>query len=123
MWSTQRLDNGDQYIPEVTRCADDIIDLAQEIVSSGHRERKFIVFPLFMAGFSSRSPVDRQEALDLLYAMEQDSIGKSFSAVRELLEITYERQDECMMRVGNSLDVDWLQIIAERGLQVVSARL
>ena len=93
MYSTQRT-TSHPLIHEVAQSAGEILRLAREIVSSDHLERKFIIFPLFMAGFVSRSEEERREILGLVRRMEEDSVGRSFVAVRQLLEIVYERQEK-----------------------------
>ncbi len=92
-------------------------------------ERKFIVFPLFMAGFVSKSRDERIEIVDLVKKMEEDSVGRNVAAARELLEIVYERQErrrEELKREGvdeGREDVDWVGVVGELGLQVVNCRL
>ena len=70
-----------------------------------------------MAGFVARREEDRSEILGLVKRMEEDSVGRNLAAVRQLLEIVYERQGET--RGG----VDWVGLIGELGLQVVNCRL
>lgn len=129
MYSTQRLLTPSSLIHEVSQCAGEILRLAREIVSHNHMERKFIVFPLFMAGFVSKSAEERAEIVDLVKKMEEDSVGKNVAAARELLETVYERQEhrrEELRREGvgdGREDVDWVGLVGELGLQVVNCRL
>lgn len=123
MWPTQRLESGSPIHPRVSRYAREILQLGREIIDNGHLERKFIVFPLFMAGFVSESMADREEALELLTALEQKTMGRVANASKSLLELVYERQEMSLQRGGNALDVDWVQIVVEKGLQVVNCRL
>ena len=139
MYPTQRLHHPSHTIPEVSQAAEEILRLGREIVASGHVERKFIVFPLFMAAFVNKSETERKEILELTRKMEEDSVGRNFIAARQLLEIVYERQnrrrEELKVqknRVGNEVledceeaveDVDWVGVIGELGLQVVNCRL
>ena len=128
MYSTQRT-TSHPLIHEVSQSAGEILRLAREIVSSGHLERKFIIFPLFMAGFVSHSEEERREILGLVRRMEEDSVGRNFVAVRQLLEIVYERQERRKRELreqgwrGGREDVDWVALIGEMGLQVVNCRL
>lgn len=99
MYSSQRhhhhLHHKSRQCVEIAQAATEIIELAREIVAHGHVERKFMVFPLFMAGVVSRSSGDlseRTEVLQLMRAMEQDSVGENVVAFRRLLEAVYERQ-------------------------------
>lgn len=129
MYSTQRFFSPSNRIHEVSQCAGEILCLAREIVSHNHMERKFIVFPLFMAGFVSKSQEEKEEIVQLVRKMEADSVGRNFTAARQLLETVYERQDcrRAELRrqgIGDGReDVDWVSLIAELGLQVVNCRL
>ncbi|MCJ1464059.1 hypothetical protein MMC07_002670 [Pseudocyphellaria aurata] len=123
MWPTQRLESGSPNHPKVSQYAREILQLGREIVDNGHLERKFLVFPLFMAGFVSESMADREEALDLLTALEQKTMGRVANASKVLLELVYERQQMRVRQGGNPLDVDWIQIVVEKGMQVVNCRL
>lgn len=123
MWPTQRLEYGHPNHPVVSQYAREILQLGREVIDNGHLERKFIVFPLFMAGLVSESTADREEALELLTALEQKTMGRVANASKLLLELVYERQEISSQRGGNALDVDWVQIVVERGLQVVNCRL
>jgi hypothetical protein len=123
MWASQQLETGAGDIPEVSQCVREIIELAREIISNGHLERKYIVFPLFMAGIAATSAADREQALEFLGIMEQDSVGRNMGATKHLLNAVYEKQREGFIRVGYALDVDWIQIVRDMGLQVVSCRL
>ena len=139
MYPTQRLHHPSHSIHEVSQSAGQILQLGREIVSGGHMERKFIVFPLFMAGFVNRYKAEKEEILGLVMRMEEDSVGRNMIATRQLLEIVYERQErrKGVLReerrsmglresegwdVGEE-DVDWVGMIGELGLQVVNCRL
>lgn len=129
MYSTQRLLSPSSFIHEVSQCRGEIIQLAREIVSHNHLERKFIVFPLFMSGFVAGTQDERMEILALMKKMEEDTIGRNGVAARQLLEIVYDQQDRRREELrregveGGREDVDWVSMIAELGLQVVNCRL
>ncbi|KAG8525405.1 uncharacterized protein KY384_009049 [Bacidia gigantensis] len=129
MYPTQSLYHHYQHIHEVAESAGLILKLGRDIVANGHMERKFIVFPLFMAGVVNQYPEEREELLGLLRKLEEDSIGRNMIATRQLLEIVYERrEDKQKARLGlrgevERCDVDWVGMIGELGLQVVNCRL
>lgn len=100
---------------ELSHSAHEIIQLTRSIISSGHHELRFAVFPLFMAGYVLPKP-DRELALGLMERMERESIGRNTRATRELLEEVYKREDED--RTGLS-GVDWISVLGERGLQLI----
>jgi len=145
MYPTQRSHNPSHYIHEVSQCGGEILRLGREIVSTQHLERKFVVFPLFMSAFVSKSRDDREETLELIRKLEQDSVGRNVIAARQLLEIVFERQEQRRQELrflrgvqegraegwGGQMgqgweeaeDVDWVGMIGELGLQVVNFRL
>jgi len=123
MWPTQRVDMGPGAEDEIAQCVSEVLHLANSIIGSHRLEQRFIVFPLFMAGFSSSSGEEKMLALDLMSAMEQESIGRNTRATRQLLQLVYERQNESLMRTGHSLHVDWIDTMMESGLQVVNCGL
>lgn len=123
MWPCQRLSVGGEPSPELTQSVGEILHLGREITTSGFILRKFMVFPIFMAGIATRSPVDQHLALKMLSMLEHKSIGKVMTATRQILEIVYERQREVIMQGGHPLIVDWIDLVAERGLQMIDARL
>lgn len=123
MYPSQLRDLSSSCRLEISNSIGEILALAREIVDNGHLERKFMVFPLFMAGFASDDANDKDGAMNLLMALEREAMGKVARASRDLLEIVYEKQNEEMSRVGHVLDVDWVQILVEKGLQIASCRL
>lgn len=125
MWPTQTSSN--PLPPFVETHAHSILSLSREIVSAGHLERKFVVFPLFMAGilfsscFSSESAAHRAETVKLLKDLERKTMGKIANASRLLLELVYEDVDRTN-GTGTRL-VDWVGLAKDKGLQVVNCRL
>ena len=123
MWTNQRLDSGPQTTQEMSQSVARILQLGLDITRNGFTERKFMVFPLFMAGIATINQSDHQQVISLLVAFENHSIGKAMVATRQILEIVYEKQREVMILGGNPLMVDWIDTVAERGLQMIDARL
>ena len=123
MYASQRIEigPGDEY--EIRQSARKILQFAHEKIISGHLEQRALVFPIFMAGFASTGAEDKTLAVELIRQMEKDSISSNTRATRELLEVIYERQDASFSRLGHSLDVDWIQVMLERGLKVVAIGL
>lgn len=125
MWPTQTFTN--PLPPFVKTHAYLILSLSREIVTAGHLERKFVVFPLFMAGilfsscYSSEFAAHRAETVRLLKDLERKTMGKIANASRLLLELVYEKIDRGK-GTGTRL-VDWVGLAKDNGLQVVNCRL
>lgn len=125
MWPTQTSTN--PLPPLVEAYAHSILSLGREIVIAGHLERKFVVFPLFMAGiffsssFSSEFAANRAETVQLLRDLERKTMGKVANASRLLLELVYEKADRGKVTATGL--VDWVGLVKDKGLQVVNCRL
>lgn len=61
-------------------------------------------------------------AMELMTSMEdeEDGLGRNAATARAILQIIYERQLERLMLVGHTLDVDWAELMAQEGLQMVN---
>ena len=123
MWSTQRLEMNQEDNGTVSQAAREIRQLAQEIGDQGFIERKFMVFPLFMAGIASKADHEQEHVLELISMFEQQAIGKVMAATRHLLSIVFERQKASVMMGMDAFAVDWINTVSERGLQMIDARL
>ena len=123
MWPRQRICMGDESTPELSQSVRTILQLGDEITTNGIDERKFMVFPVFIAGIATRVPDDRKLALKILSFLERNSIGKVMVATRRILQIVYEEQREVELQGGHPMDVDWVTTVARRGLQMIDARL
>jgi Fungal specific transcription factor domain len=120
MWPSQRLDTGPEYDGEIAQCVSEVLRIGDKIVSSEQYQLRFIIFPLFMAGVASTDGNEKMLALELISSMEKESIGSNTTATRHVLQIVYEQQTRRFMHTGQSLDVDWKEIMVEQGLQVVN---
>jgi hypothetical protein len=120
MWPSQRLDTGPEFDVEIGQCVSEILHIAEGIVNAGRLELRFMIFPLFMAGFASTDGSQKMMALDMISTMEKKSIGSNTTATRHALQIVYEQQTQRFMHTGHSLDVNWSDIMVEQGLQVVN---
>ena len=120
MWPAQRLDTGPEFDSEIAQCVSEILHTATLVVGQRRLEHRFMIFPLFMAGFASMDGSQKMMALDLITEMEKKSIGSNTTATRHALQIIYEQQNSRFMHTGHSLDVNWGDVMVEQGLQVVN---
>lgn len=120
MWSGQRLDTSPDFDVEIAVASQQILQAAQTIIPNDLYSSRFLTFPLFMAGFASMIGSQKTLAVDLIQQIERDAIGRNTRAARHALETIYERQNQQFMHTGHSLDVDWVQVMLERGLAVVN---
>ncbi|OJD27852.1 hypothetical protein ACJ73_00755 [Blastomyces percursus] len=121
MWSGQCIETGGGPALEISQRTTAILHVVSSIVHAGRFDLRFVVFPLFMAGVASSSSSQKMLALDLLSSMEgNESVGRNVTTTRHVLQIVYQRQTEGYMRKGHALDVDWVEIMIEQGLQMVN---
>ncbi|KZF26886.1 hypothetical protein L228DRAFT_235892 [Xylona heveae TC161] len=123
MWPSQRahLANADER--EISECVAEVLRVGQTIVAEGRFTYRFIIFPLFLAGVAAHHSRDKKVALELIIAMERESVGNNTRATRQLLQFVYQRQSEGVMTVGTSVHVDWIQVMFESGVQLVHVGL
>jgi hypothetical protein len=105
---------------EIAQAVSEILHTAGNIVNAGRLELRFIIFPLFMAGFASTDGNQKTVAMDLITTMEKQRVGNNTTATRHALQIVYERQMQNFMRTGHSLDVDWMEVMVEQGFSVLN---
>lgn len=120
MWSSQRIDTGTKFDDEIARAASQIITTAERVIRANCLNLRFIVFPLFMAGYASTDSSQKTRTLDLILRTEESTIGTSTLTTRRTLQIVYERQEERFRDSGHSLEVSWIDVMVEQGLQVVN---
>lgn len=120
MWPGQRADIPAGFETEIMAAAQQILQVAQAIVASQTSCSTFLVFPLFMAGYASMAGTQKLLAQELISKIEEKCLGRNIRATKVALDAIYERQNERFLLTGQSLDVDWLQVVAERGLSIVS---
>ncbi|KAF2725680.1 hypothetical protein K431DRAFT_260551 [Polychaeton citri CBS 116435] len=100
-----------------------IFALAINQINAGHMDRRFIVFPIFIAGASTGDPDSKIQALDLIRAMENSGIGQNTRRTRHLLNALYEEQSLALNSGRRAEDVDWMEIARQRRLTVVNCGL
>lgn len=120
MWSGQRIDTSPENDAEIIAAVQTILHVSQSVVKSQPTGSRFLVFPLFMAGFASTVGQQKLHVLEIIRQIEKENIGHNATATRRALEAVYEQQDQRFLNTGHSLDVDWLQIMVEQGLTVVN---
>lgn len=120
MWPGQRLETSPDYDMEIRVASNQILQMTRKALAEDRSDCRYLVFPVFMAGFVATDGAHRMNALDLLRTMEKDSIGRNTTAARQALAAVYEKQNEQFMNTGQSLDVDWMEVMAERNLMVVN---
>ena len=73
-----------------------------------------------MAGYASTDSSQKIKALDLIRRTEESSIGGNTFITRRALQIVYEAQTGRFMNTGHFLDVSWMNVMVEQGLQLVN---
>lgn len=120
MWPGQRIDTSPEYEPEIASASQQIVQVAEQLVASDNGSTKILAFPLFMAGFASPDAGQRQLILDLLTSLEPNTVGQNVQVTKQALNAIFEQQDDRFMLTGQSLDIDWLRVMAEMQITVVN---
>jgi len=120
MWPGQRLETSPDYDTEIMVASNQILQMTRKALAEDRSDCRYLVFPVFIAGFVATDGAQRMSALDLLRAMEKNSIGRNTTATRRALAAVFEKQNERFMNTGQSLDVDWMEVMVEKDLMVVN---
>ena len=120
MWPTQRLDTSPDYDTEIAVASNQILQMTRRILSDGRVDCRFLVFPVFMAGYAASDGGQKATALELIECMQKDSIGRNTSATKKALGLVYEKQNERFMTTGQSLDIDWMDVIGDQHMLIVN---
>jgi hypothetical protein len=104
---------------EIATCCSDIIHVAQNIVSRETFELRYIIFPLFIAGFASNNVQEKSLASDLLRTLEGYSYGGNTRVIRRFLGELYEKQGWQSRGSMGMLPVDWVEEMKARELHLV----
>ncbi|KAJ5162868.1 transcriptional regulator family: Fungal Specific TF [Penicillium coprophilum] len=122
MWPGQRVESDFCPDGDIDHHATEILRLAERTTHTRRADRHFIVFPLFLAGATASASGLKMMAMELMTSMEdeEDGMGRNAATTRAILQIVYERQLERLMHVGHTFDVDWSDLMAQEGLQMVN---
>ncbi|KAJ5582756.1 hypothetical protein N7535_001376 [Penicillium sp. DV-2018c] len=122
MWPGQRSESEFSQDGEIDHHAAEILRLAERTAHTRRADRHFLVFPLFLAGATASASGLKMMAMELMTSMEdeEDGLGRNTATTRAILQVVYERQLERLMRVGRTSDVDWSDLMAQEGLQMVN---
>lgn len=120
MWPGQRLDTSPHYDTEIAVASKQILRMTREALRKDRAGCGWMVFPVFMASVAITDGGQRMLALEILRAIERTSIGRNTANTRRALAVVYEKQNEPFMITGQSLNVDWLEIMIEHDLMVVN---
>lgn len=122
MWPGQRFESGHTLDGEIDHHAEQILRIAEQTTHTRRADRHFLVFPLFLAGITASASGLKMMAMESMTSMEdeEDGMGRNAATTRAILQTVYERQLERLMRVGHTMDVDWVELMAQEGLQMVN---
>ncbi|KAI9849047.1 MAG: hypothetical protein M1838_000301 [Thelocarpon superellum] len=121
MWSSQWIEATPDERTEVNHCINNILHIAREYAQPPRtRQLRFILLPIFLAGFASVEPAQKREALDAIRAFERVSLTPSALTILQLLELVYIQQEQSIMELGDAAHVDWVEVMVENGLIVVN---
>jgi hypothetical protein len=119
MYPGQLFDPPPNYQIQVSKCSQEIIETVKKIIARKRFELRVIVFPLFMAGYSTVDQAEKSTAVDLIKRQEQYSYGGSAAGVRRLLEIVCEKQ----ATARDFKTVDWIEEMRMSGQRLVMCGL
>ncbi|KAL2064833.1 hypothetical protein VTL71DRAFT_3973 [Oculimacula yallundae] len=119
MYSGQLNDPEPDTETHINACCTEILRAVSIILSKERFDMRFIVLPLFMAGFCTQNPAEKETALRFMVEVEKHGYGGSTDNVRRLLQSIYEKQQIAAMQTGNSNSVDWVDEMDRSGQRLI----
>ena len=116
--------NQSHMSPDLSGYIKTILSIAKESLNQQKLERRYIIFPLFIAGTaasiaSQNRPLTKEymrSALHLMRAFERESIGTNTASTRKILEDVIEKAT----RMSGYTELDWISVMDDTGLQIVN---
>ncbi|KAH7378960.1 fungal-specific transcription factor domain-containing protein [Cadophora sp. MPI-SDFR-AT-0126] len=104
---------------QIEACCAEILDAVSTILSKERFDPRYIVFPLFLAGFCTRNLTEKSMALRLIIEVEKNEYGRVTNNVRRLLQTIYEKQSAAVTKTGNADSVDWVDEMERSGQRLI----
>ena len=105
MYSGQLHDPEPDTEAQIKACCTEILHI---VLSKERCDLRYIVFPLFLAGFCTRNLTEKDTALGLMVEVEKHEYGGVADNVRRFSQTIYERQSVAVAQTGNANSVGWL---------------
>lgn len=106
---------------EVHHHAAQILQIVSAMIEKGREgDRRYTAFPIFLAGAVSPSSGLKMMALELLSNLEDHEIGYNAATTCQMLQVLFEQQIQHSRRGGHALEIEWVEVLAEHGLQLVN---
>jgi hypothetical protein len=96
-----------------------ILLLANTIINLGRVDTRFMIFPLFIAGFAVSENLLKQLALHIIKIVEQSRFGGCIQGVRIFLEEIYQQQYTAAPGDSRPSSVDWVQEMERQGQLII----
>ncbi|KAM3086856.1 hypothetical protein ACMFMG_000981 [Clarireedia jacksonii] len=103
---------------QVEICAREILQIAGMIMDYKRFEFRYILFPVFLAGFASKNTTEKSVAVELIKSLEKTSYGMSTKSTRRLLESVYQKQQNEMFRTGRT-SISWIEELELSGEKLI----
>ncbi len=104
---------------EVRACCTEIFHAVGMAVSREVFDMRFVVFPIFIAGFSTIDPNEKETAMNLMVELEKHGYGGSIKGARKLLQTIYQKQRAAVVQIGDDNSVDWIDEVELSGQRLI----
>lgn len=107
---------------EIANCCDNILDVADSLVTSERFEEQYLVFPVFLAGVSSLRSNDKLRAAEIIRRIEDAGTSVNSERACEMLETIHKEQvDRSWARArGGMARIDWISFARERNIELAN---
>ncbi|KAH7309385.1 fungal-specific transcription factor domain-containing protein [Rhexocercosporidium sp. MPI-PUGE-AT-0058] len=104
---------------QIEVCCTEILHAVSIILSKERFDPRYIVFPLFLAGFCTWNLTKKDTALSFMTEVEKNEYGGVTNNVQRLLQTIYKKQSVAVAQTGNANSVDWVDEMERSGQRLI----
>ena len=108
-----------ESLDEAAQHCQNILALVSSTLPAVRSRSYCFLFGIFLAGFATPDPQLKAQAINLLRALEGQSIGNNARKTADLLLAVCEEQGHRARAGGRPEEVDWLLFAEARGISLV----
>jgi len=121
MWQNQGREVSTATARQIGKWSRRILEIAAEAMRKDRSPSEQLLFPVFLAGFASKDPYERQQALTYVRTADQEIFGQNLKNMGEALEAVQKMQTERGDAEG-WWSINWIHVLKLRNPPAVTLR-
>ena len=122
MWQSQGREVSTATATQIGKWSRRILETAAEAMRKDRSPSEQLLFPVFLAGFASKDPYERQHALTYVRTADQEIFGQNLKNMGEALEAVQKMQTEQCGDAEGWWSINWIHVLKQRNPPAVTLR-